>query len=142
MPLNFTLIWLIVGALLCAAELFLPTAFVAFVLGLSALFTGFASLFIPHFGLQATLWVALSGVLIWQSRRFVPSRKIAAKLDSTEAKTLTEITPGETGRVLYEGNSWNAQCEDEVAIAPNQKVYVVGRRGTTLLVMPQNLLSR
>ncbi|WP_439648944.1 NfeD family protein [Leptolyngbya ohadii] len=49
--------------------------------------------------------------------------------------------PGQTGRVIYEGNSWQARCEDEgMTIAPNQRVYVVDRRGTTLIVIPESLL--
>jgi membrane protein implicated in regulation of membrane protease activity len=40
--------------------------------------------------------------------------------------------------VLYEGNSWAARCESSTAPIPTgQKVYVVGRKGTTLIVMPE-----
>jgi membrane protein implicated in regulation of membrane protease activity len=39
--------------------------------------------------------------------------------------------------VLYEGSSWQARCRDEaLAIAPQQKVKVIDREGTTLIVMP------
>jgi len=56
------------------------------------------------------------------------------------AETLTEIPAGKEGRVLYEGNLW-ARCDDHnLAIAPNQKVYLVRREGTTLIVLPENLL--
>ncbi|MGV0028724.1 NfeD family protein [Phormidesmis priestleyi] len=127
-------IWFLIGFTLILVEFFLPTAFIAFVMGISALIVATLST-VLSFNLQIALWVALSIALVMVSRRFV-SRRAALKLDATEAQTLTEILPGETGRVLYEGNSWNARCETEVTIAPNQRVYVVGRKGTTLLVMP------
>lgn len=58
-----------------------------------------------------------------------------------EATTLTEIKPGEVGRVLCEGYSWQARSEDQdQAIAPNQKVYVVRREGTTLFVIPTSIV--
>jgi membrane protein implicated in regulation of membrane protease activity len=74
-------------------------------------------------------------------RRFLPTGKPKTIDDDKEATTLTEIPAGQTGRVLYEGNSWQAKCGDqELAIAANQAVYVIGRKGTTLIVMPDYLL--
>lgn len=139
MALTPTMIWLIVGTVLCLVELIVPTAFVACVLGLSALVVAAVSQVIP-LGLQIVLWMVLSLALVFYSRRFIRQTK-ARKFDATEAETLTEITPGKPGRVRYEGNSWAARCEDhEVTIAPHQKVYVVARKGTTLIVMPEHLL--
>lgn len=139
MPLSPTLIWLLAGAGLCLAELVLPTAFVAFMLGISALMVAAVAGFIP-FNLQVALWMVLSLVLVVASRRLVRQRA-AFKLDDTEAETLTEIPAGKSGRVLYEGNSWAARCEDQhQAIAPQEKVYVVARQGTTLIVVPESSL--
>lgn len=137
--LDPTVIWLLVGTALCLMELVLPTAFIACVMGISAFVVAAIASFLP-LSLQVILWMGLSLVLVWLSRRFVRSRKSAVKLDATEAETLTEIAPGQLGRVLYEGNSWAARCEDTVTIAPHQRVIVVARRGTTLIVMPENLL--
>lgn len=137
MPLNPTVVWLIAGSVLCALELVLPTAFVEFAMGISALLVAVISLVLPQFGLQVLLWMGISLVLVRVSRRFLPSRKNTLMFDATEAEALTEILPGKTGRVLYEGASWQARCEDaSLTIAPNEKIYVVGRQGTTLLVMP------
>lgn len=136
MVLNPTMVWLVAGAILCLIELILPTAFIAFVMGLSAIAVAAVSGVLP-LNLQIFLWIVLSLLLVFVSRRFV-NRKATLKLDATEAETLTEILPGKTGRVLYEGNSWAARCEDtEAVIAADQRVYVVGRKGTTLLVLPQ-----
>lgn len=76
-----------------------------------------------------------------QQTQIRPHPKASKTLDAKEAQTMTEISAGQTGRVLYEGNSWRARCEDELeVIAPNQKVYVVRREGNTLIVVPRNLL--
>ncbi len=138
MFLTPTLVWLLAGVVLCLIEFVLPTAFVAFVMGLSALLVAAVSTVLP-LNAQIILWMALSAVMVLGSRRFI-NRKAALKLDATEAETLTEIPPGKPGRVLYEGNSWSARCDTfDGTIAPHQKVYIVGRKGTTLIVVPEGL---
>ena len=135
-----TVIWLIVGAGLCLIEFVLPTAFIAFVMGVSALGVAAVANWLP-LGFQVMLWVILSIVLVWGSRRSVDrlvNRRAALKLDATEAETLTEIRSGQIGRVRYEGSSWAARCESSAVDIPvGQRVYVVGRKGTTLIVMPE-----
>jgi membrane protein implicated in regulation of membrane protease activity len=141
MSLSPTVLWLIAGVILCIMEITLPTAFVEFTMGVSAIIVGLVALVVPQFGVQVFLWLALSVIFTVLSRRFISQTKHRLIEDSTEAQTITEILPGQTGRVLYEGNSWQARCEDdELAIAPNQKVYVLERRGNTLIVMPESLL--
>jgi membrane protein implicated in regulation of membrane protease activity len=134
-----TTLWLLAGVALCLMELLLPTAFVELTMGISAIFVALVALIIPSSTVQVVIWLVLSVLLSVGLRRFVPqpARSIEAP---SEAQTLTEILPGQTGRVLYEGNSWQARCEDEqMAIASNQTVYIVKRRGTTLIVMPERL---
>ncbi|MBE9189892.1 NfeD family protein [Gloeocapsopsis crepidinum LEGE 06123] len=140
MPINVTLLWLIAGTMLCLMELMLPTAFVAFMMGLSAFVVAVISLVIPQLSIQAVLWLGLSTAFILMSRRLLsPKRKQLQ--EAFVAETLTEIPAGREGRVIYEGNSWRARCEDRyLEIAPSQKVYVVRREGTTLIVMPEDLL--
>lgn len=141
MPISLspTTIWLLVGTILCLSELVLPTAFVAFVLGVSAFMVAAVAHVMP-FELQVVLWMGLSAIFVWQSRRLVRGRA-AKSLDAVEAETLTEILPGQMGRVRYEGNSWAARCDDHtIAIAPHEKVYVVARKGTTLIVMPETTI--
>jgi len=142
MLISPTLLWLLAGAFLCLMELILPTAFVALMMGISAFVVALVSLIFPQLSLQVFLWLALSTALILLFRRFLPSPRRRTKIqDAIEAETLTEIAPGKEGRVIYEGNSWRARCEDrQLAIAPHQKVYVVRREGTTLIVLPDNLL--
>ncbi len=142
MLISSTLLWLVAGAVLCLMELVLPTAFVAFMMGISAFVVALVSLIFPQLAMQVFLWLALSTAFVLLSRRLVPvGRRITKIQDAIEAETLTEIPAGKEGRVIYEGNSWRARCEDRgLAIAPYQKVCVVRREGTTLIVVPENLL--
>lgn len=141
---NFTpaILWLIAGSVLCLAEALLPTAFTAFTMGLAALIVSvFAWIFPSYFGWQVVLWMGLStgGVLL--TRRLLPNRKVRSLEESREAETLTEIPPGQVGRVLYEGISWRAKCEaHDISIPANQKVFVIRKEGTTLIVMPENII--
>jgi membrane protein implicated in regulation of membrane protease activity len=138
-----TLIWLLAGAGLCLTELFLPTAFVAFVMGISAFAVALLSqIGMGNLWLQVGVWLLLSTFSVVISRRFVTSPRSRSKIQQAIiAETLTEIPSGKTGRVLYEGNSWRAQCDDDkLSIPANQRVYVTRRQGTTLFVMPENLL--
>lgn len=141
MSLGTPIFWLIVGIALCLMELVLPTAFVELTMGMSAIVVAIFAPLLPNFTVQVILWFVLSVILTLLLRRFVPTKTHRQIADSKEAQTLTEILPGQAGRVLYEGNSWQARCEDEeMTIAPQQKVYVIARRGTTLIVMPASLV--
>ncbi|NJO80624.1 MAG: NfeD family protein [Cyanobacteria bacterium RM1_2_2] len=135
------ILWLIAGLILCVMELVLPTAFVELTMGISAVMVACVAWFVPSLTVQVVLWLLLSLGLAVLLRRFLPKRANPTIEDAKNAKTLTAIPPGQTGRVIYEGNSWQARCEDEqLAIAANQPVYVVGRRGTTLIVLPEYLI--
>lgn len=135
------ILWLIAGLVLCLMELVLPTAFVELTMGISALIVAFVAWVVPSLLIQVIVWLLLSIGLTVVLRRLLPKRSHSIIEDAKEATTLTAISPGQTGRVLYEGNSWQARCEDEnLAIEPEQKVYVVGRRGTTLIVIPEKLV--
>jgi membrane protein implicated in regulation of membrane protease activity len=137
--ITITWFWIGLGLALCLLELIFPTALVELVMGLSALLMAFASLIIPSFGLQVFLWLVVSLLSLYAVRRLFPQRVPKILDEPTEATTLTAIAPGERGRVLYEGASWAARCQSKsVTIAPQCPVMVVGREGTTLLVMPIN----
>ncbi|HZG38010.1 MAG TPA: NfeD family protein [Nodosilinea sp.] len=139
--MNYPLFWAILGAIFCLMELFLPTGFVESTLGLSAFVVAVIALGVPSFTLQLVVWVALSLVFIFLLQRFVPKRTPYILQESTEARTLTAISPGQTGRVIYEGNSWQARCDDEtITIGADQPVVVVSRRGNTLYVLPESAL--
>jgi membrane protein implicated in regulation of membrane protease activity len=135
--MNLSLLWLIAGTCLCVLELFVPTALVAMFLGVAAFIMAVLAIILPGWvGLQVAIWIGLSVILAWLGHRFTPKRS-AIDFNHTEAKALTEILPDRTGRVLYEGVSWRAKCGDGVSsIEPEQQLHVIGREGTTLIVVP------
>ena len=136
------LIWLIAGISLCIAELFLPTTFILFNMGVAAILVAVVSTVLPFPNLLIALWVILAILGVFLSRRFFVSQRKSKNLgDAQEGETLTAILPGKTGRVLYEGNSWQAKCIDPKAtIAEKESVYVLEKQGNTLIVLPYNLL--
>ena len=140
---NPHLFWFIIGSLFALVELFVPTAFSLFVTGISAILVGLFALAFPQLlSLQIALWVILSTTFVYLSHRFLPKRRVSSISGAVQAETMTEFLPGAVGRVLYEGASWRARCADEkLAIPANHKVYIVGREGTTLLIMPEYLLD-
>ena len=76
-------------------------------------------------------------------RLFTPKRRISITGDDSEATAIGGIPAGSTGRVLYEGNSWRAKCADETRdIAPSEAVFVVGKKGNTLIVLPLGMLDK
>jgi membrane protein implicated in regulation of membrane protease activity len=135
--LTISWIWLLIGVILCVVEAFFPTTFVALIMGLSAIAVALLSLGLKNLTLQVILWFlfSLGGVIL--ARKFLRTKPNNLRVDAEEGETLTAIAPGEAGRVLYEGNSWRALCADEhLAIASQAKVYVVGRKGNTLIILP------
>jgi membrane protein implicated in regulation of membrane protease activity len=142
MAMHPSLLWLIAGASLCLFELVMPTAMISLFLGVGALVMSALALILPAWlGLQVTLWIAFSSLTAWLGYRLMPKRS-AIDFTNTEAQALTPISPQEMGRVMYEGSSWRAKCGDGVSIiAPQQQVHVIGREGTTLLVVPTYVLE-
>lgn len=136
-------IWFAIGLGLLLLELLvpLPTFLIAGAMGLSAIVVALVALVVPFTVIHAALWVALSVAFAWLTRRFVPrdSKRLA---EAVEGVTLTEIPAGQCGRVQYEGVSWKARCDDvKIAIPAQQKVYVLRRQGTTLIVVPEKWLA-
>ena len=138
-----TLFWIIAGGILCLMELIFPTAFVTLTMGIAALFVAAVSLVLPSFTLLVGLWLILSiGLTILSRRFFTPKRKISITGDDSEGVAITGIPAGNTGRILYEGNSWRAKCADETRdIAPNEAVYIVRKEGNTLIILPSRMLG-
>ncbi|MBW4472575.1 MAG: NfeD family protein [Stenomitos rutilans HA7619-LM2] len=57
-----------------------------------------------------------------------------------EATVTQAIMPGGIGQVKFKGTWWNARCSRDVALMPNQTVYVMDRQGNTLYVEPGFML--
>ena len=152
-------LWFTVGVMLCLTEFFLakklPNQFktIALFLGISAFITSISvwqmavlmevdwsltNNYDEDFNIQIVYWMGVSlASIIWVRPGLTKGKKVVIP-DATEAKTITEILPGKTGRVLYEGCYWKACCVDKkMAIAPNQKVSVLRRETNTLIISPR-----
>ncbi|BAZ44192.1 hypothetical protein NIES4102_11990 [Chondrocystis sp. NIES-4102] len=140
---NPTVLWLIAGGIFCCLELVFPTAFVSFMMGVAAFIVAIISLVFPNHSLLMGLWLILATGLTLTSRRFfTPKRSKVLTGDDTQAIAVSGIPAGSVGRVLYEGNSWQAKCADETRdIAPNEPLYIVRRQGNTLIVLPSQMLD-
>ncbi|NET32323.1 MAG: NfeD family protein [Cyanothece sp. SIO1E1] len=127
--------WLLGGLALIGISLLVPEPSIT-AMGFAGLITALVALVVPSIQIQLIIWGVLSISIALVMRSLVP--KPAPELrQSTEAEVSTMIPPGGVGRVSYEGCLWKARCQvSDVAIAAGQTVYVVGRQGTTLLVMP------
>jgi len=147
-----SLFWFSGGVFLCLIELFLPKSWakqyklVPLIMGVSSLVV---ALFVWRYDfledarLQIAYLMGLSTACVIWVRPMLLRKKKFTVLDATEAQTLTDILPGQTGQVLYEGCLWQARTEGyQGAIAPNQRVYVMRREGNTLIVLPENLFQR
>lgn len=139
-------VWLIIGIALCAIELLvpLPTLLIAGAMGLAALVVAAIALLLPNvlpMAMQIFAWMLISGILVNWSRRFIPKDSHQLQ-EASEGITITEIPAGQSGRVQHEGVSWKARCDDpHIAIATQQKVIILRRQGTTLIVVPENWLD-
>lgn len=144
-----TLFWFAIGILLCLIELFFAKnlgrnyKLVPLIAGVNSIILSiflFKTYYVPDWNWQITYWMGLSAVsVIWLRPMFLKSKKSNIR-DATEAKTITDILVGKTGKVLYEGTIWQARCNDKtIAIASDQTVYVLSREGNTLIVAPEHL---
>lgn len=105
-------------------------------MGVSALIMAMLSPWILSSGLQALVWIALSGLGILLSRSFV-KQTIMKNWDDAWGEVTEAIAPGQTGRVRYEGGSWLACGETtEMAMEAGQTVQILSKRGTMLVVAP------
>jgi len=137
------IIWMLIGVILVAIEMASmgSLAFVAEAAGFTAFAIALLSLFVPQVEIQVTVWVILSVLAIWYSRRFLPKDQLLF-MEAEEGKTLTGIKSGQAGRVKFEGQSWRAICGDQnVEIPAGVEVIIIEKRGNTLVVVPKNWLS-
>lgn len=134
---NLTMIWFLIGTALCVLEAVYPSTFIALVAGVAALIVSLVGTWLP-LQLQIVLWAVLTGAGIWFSRGFV-NDAAPKQFDAQDGTMITDLLPGKVARVLYEGNSWSGRCEDPtIGITAGESVLVVGRKGTTLLILPES----
>jgi membrane protein implicated in regulation of membrane protease activity len=135
--------WMIIGAVLLAAELFAVDAqFYLVFLGVSAAIVGLATLFgitLPEWG--QWLAFAMVSVLFFVTFRKTLYDKIRAGGEGYEQKYVgeivkvgEEISAGGRGRAEYRGSDWNVQNVGDAAISAGEPAKVVEVDGLTLKV--------
>jgi len=135
--------WMIIGAVLLAAELFAVDAqFYLVFLGVSAAIVGLATLFgitLPEWG--QWLAFAIVSVLFFVTFRKTLYDKIRGGGEGYEQKYVgevvkvgEEISAGGRGRAEYRGSDWNIQNVGDAAIAAGAHAKVVEVDGLTLKV--------
>lgn len=149
--LSLALFWLALSICLCLLELFLPKTFrknfklVPLTSGICSFLLSlflFRANMVPPLKIQIAYWMGLStACVIWIRPMFLKNKNSPIR-EATEARTISEILPGQIGEVLYEGSLWQATCDEHIEPIPaNQKVYVLRREGNTLIVVPKKLFQ-
>ncbi|OCR02109.1 nodulation protein NfeD [Oscillatoriales cyanobacterium USR001] len=154
------ILWLIIGIVLGLIELLIIKTqtqkyrFYVLMMAASALIESFilwrgsitfqfswVDVMYEDFDWQIIYWMGIALPLtVWVRPVFIIRKKFIIP-EATEATTISEILPGETGMVIYEGASWKARNEDsQGSIAPRQKVYVLRREGNTLIVVHEKFI--
>lgn len=113
------LVWFIIGLVLFLLELVLP-GFVIFFFGVGAWITALLCLIAnPGINLQAIVFGVTSILSLLLLRRMIQkrffytreelSREVEDEFTGREAVAITDIEPGDTGKVEFKGTSWKAE---------------------------------
>lgn len=131
-------ILMIIGVVLCVAEIFIP-GFVIFPIGVGALVAGA----IAYFNAPIT-WVLLSwsitSILFWLSARTfykkLTPNDFKTGIDALvgkEAKVIEKIIE-EKGRVKIFGDEWEVINDNNLTVSVGEKVKIVGYEGNKLKI--------
>ena len=134
--------WIVVGAVLLGAELFIiPTDFFLVFLGVSAFavgFIGFVGIELPQWAQWATFAV-LAGLLLvffrgWLRARWPKAARVDDTLVGEIAVTREPLPVGASGQIELRGSTWSARNAGDVALAPGDRARVERVEGLTLHV--------
>jgi len=136
--------WMVVGALLLASEMLVPSDFWLVLVGLAALAVGLVTLLAPDLptAAQWALFAAFALATTWlfrgAVRRRFPSRGSGTRVDDTlvgdAGHALEPLAPGASGRVELRGSPWSARNAGAEPIAAGERVRVERVEGLTLVV--------
>jgi inner membrane protein len=134
--------WIVVGAVLLAAELFVvPTDFFLVFLGFSAIVVGLIGLVgvaLPQWGQWATFAVVagLSFVFLrgWLRARFSHPTRADDTLVGEIAVAREALAAGATGRIELRGTGWSCRNAGDAPLAPGDRARVERVEGLTLHV--------
>lgn len=138
--------WLVLGLLLCVAEMAASGGFYIIFFGLSALVVGLlaAAGLAGPVTVQVLLFTVLSvlGLVVFRTRllRVMQRTPQSPAIDTLvgEVGTASEdLSPGSVGRVELRGTQWSARNAAPVAIVRGTRCRVVRVDGLTVLVEPE-----
>jgi membrane protein implicated in regulation of membrane protease activity len=133
-------LWLIGGLIVLGLGMLVGEPGIASI-GLAALITAVLALTVPSIAIQLIVWSILSLALAVVLRGLVSNQPKPSQWQ-TEAEVTMMIPEGRVGEVAYEGTLWKAKCDiANLQVAEGELVYVVGRQGNTLIVMPTRLMN-
>ena len=136
--------WALAGLLFVAAE-FLGPNFVLFFFGVGALLTGVATAIFPPLGgsllLQVLVWLGASVGTLLSLRRYlkgvfrgrVDRKPLEDVYSGKEATVVEAIDAGHSGRVRFQGTTWDAISYDD-SFAPGDTVQILKHDNLTLIV--------
>lgn len=137
-------IWALAGLLFVAAE-FLGPNFVLFFFGIGAFLTAAATTLFPPLGgsflIQVLVWLGASVGTLLSLRRYlkgifrghVDRRPLEDEYSTKEATVVEAIDSGHTGRVRFQGTTWDAVGYGET-FAPGDTVQILKHENLTLVV--------
>lgn len=134
-------IWLVIGIGLIALELFLPTGFYLFILGVSGIVVG---LLVSTGSLESWMLQALAFCAIAIAMSLVIGEKLRRVFGSKSAEPgqvigkavhiSSDIQPGHIGSGELWGTTWRLENVDSVALHVGDEGTVVSAEGITLRV--------
>lgn len=138
--------WLVIGFVLCIAELAVP-AFVLIWFGLGALLLGVLTWLLPlGVAAQIVLWTILSVAMLGVYLRYFRDRRQTTRAGASDAAIgeigilVRGVQPfGPAGEVLFQrpllgSDRW--PCNADAVLPPNTRVRVVAVEGNVLRVEP------
>ena len=136
-------IWICLGVLLCAGEMFAPGVFLLFI-GLAAIATGIILAIVPlSFFWSILLFAVFAAIAVYLGQRFYGSRENAGdqpflnrRADGLIGKTfpLHEAIKGGEGSIRVSDTKWRVRGPD---MPLGAKVRVTGVEDATILIVEQ-----
>ncbi len=134
--------WIVVGAVLLAAELFVvPTDFFLVFLGFAAIAVGLIGLVgiaLPEWGQWATFAVIALALFVflrgWLRARFPHTSRADDTLVGEIAVACERLAAGATGRIELRGTGWSARNAGDAVLEPGDRARVERVEGLMLHV--------
>ncbi len=134
--------WIVLGAVLLAAEVIISADFYLVFFGIAGLVVGLLAVF----GVALPVWgqwllfagLAIAGLVIyrgrWKKKLLTADREMLPELEGEFGVAREDIAAGARGRVDLRGSAWDAQNVGAGAIAAAERCVVVRVDGLTVHV--------